>query len=226
MSSSRRYVLIRVNERDVVTKVKVVTGEVIAAFDTTGTLTHKYQAKAKIQPTSSQLVSAQDTSHIVKTLLAARTLDLPGFLPIGRLYTRLMTLIGNTIINPGVTQERNRGGALHEAVCAILGDDVWKDDGRFPDVKGQLLEVKLQTATTIDLGLVRPDSTEPIEGLPAFRHFDVRYAVFYGSLAPQGVQLNYLALATRTDFFTFFTQFKGVVQNKKCQIPLPSNFFD
>src|SRR5262249_55035121 len=38
IAASRRYVIIRVNEKEVVTKVRVVTGDVIAAHDTTGTL--------------------------------------------------------------------------------------------------------------------------------------------------------------------------------------------
>jgi len=39
VSASRRYVLIRVDARHVVTKVRVVTGRVIAKYDATGTLT-------------------------------------------------------------------------------------------------------------------------------------------------------------------------------------------
>ncbi len=45
VAPSRRYVLIRVSEQNAVTAVRVVTGEVIAELDRTGTLTHKYQAK-------------------------------------------------------------------------------------------------------------------------------------------------------------------------------------
>ena len=225
VSSSRRYVLIRVDEKDVVTKVRVVTGDVIAVLDTTGTLTHKYQAKAKTAPTTSHLVSANDTPNTTAKLLTGSTPEWLGFLPVADLYTKLVSLAGTTIINPGITQERNRGGSLHEAVCKILGQLGWADNGQFPDVKEQLLEVKLQTASTIDLGLVCPDSTEPIDGLPSFRHCDVRYAVFYGSLVPTGVRLDHLVLATGADFFSFFTQFGGLVQNKKYQIPLPGNFF-
>jgi hypothetical protein len=225
VSSSRRYVLIRVDEKDVVTKVRVVTGEVIAALDTTGTLTHKYQAKAKTAPTVSRLVSASDTMNTKEKLITAQPPEWPGFLPIADLYSKLVALARTTIINPGITQERNRGGSLHEAVCKILGRLGWEDNGQFPDVKDQLLEVKLQTAPTIDLGLVCPDSTEPIDDLPSFRHCDVRYAVFYGSLVESGVQLNHLVLSTGADFFSYFTQFGGLVQNKKYQIPLPSTFF-
>lgn len=44
ISPNRRYVVIRVSPQDVIERVKVVTGETLARFDTTGTLTQKYQA--------------------------------------------------------------------------------------------------------------------------------------------------------------------------------------
>ena len=66
-------------------------------------------------------------------------------------------------VNAGFDQERNRGAALHALVCKALGYAGYQDDGQFPDVRHQLLEVKLQTSPTIDLGLVRPDSTEPLD---------------------------------------------------------------
>lgn len=225
VSASRRYVIVRVNEKDVVTKVRVVTGDVIAAYDTTGTLTHKYQAKAKAPPTESHRVSATDTTTVTEKLITALPPAWPNFLAIEQLYKELVKLIGTTITNPGITQERNRGGSLHEAVCETLGNLAWQDNGQFPDVKEHLLEIKLQTAPTIDLGLVRPDSTEPIDDLPMFRHCDVRYAVFYGALVPRGVQLNYVVLSTGADFFDYFQLFGGLVTNRKYQIPLPGDFF-
>ncbi len=44
---SRRYVFVRVNSSGIVVRVKVASGEIIAELDTTGTLTHKYQAKSR-----------------------------------------------------------------------------------------------------------------------------------------------------------------------------------
>jgi hypothetical protein len=92
------------------------------------------------------------------------------------------------------------------------------------------LEIKLQTAATIDLGLVRPDSREPLdlsqlEGTTV-RHCDVRYAVFYAETDGARVTLTHLYLTTGEAFFTRFTQFQGKVLNKKLQIPLPGDFFD
>ena len=45
LAPTRRYVIIRVSEDDVITKVKVVTGDSLVLLDTTGTLTQKYQAR-------------------------------------------------------------------------------------------------------------------------------------------------------------------------------------
>lgn len=222
ISSSRRYVIVRVDEQDVVTKVRVVTGDVIAAYRKTDTLTYKYQAKAKKPPTASRLVSTGDTQNVNKKLMTTLS---PKFLTIPQLYEELLKLVGKTIVNPGITQERNRGRSLHNAVCERIGNLVVQDNGQFPDVKEQLLEIKLQTSPTIDLGLVRPDSTEPIDDLPMCRHCDVRYAVFYGSLVPRGVKLNHLVLATGADFFEYFRMFGGLVSNKKGQASLPANFF-
>jgi len=79
-------VIIRVNEKDVVTKVRVVTGDVIAAYDTTGTLTHKYQAKAKTPPAKSYLVSATDTPNVTEKLVTALHPTWLNFLFVKRLY--------------------------------------------------------------------------------------------------------------------------------------------
>jgi hypothetical protein len=218
VAPSRRYVLVRVDNDEIVIRVKVVTGDVIAKLDPTGTLTTKYQAKTLHPVTESRLISSADTTNVARALTGA-------MLSIQELFTCLHTLVGSTLVNPGITQERNRGAALHEAICKCLNTS-WSDRGQFPDIPSQLLEIKLQTATTIDLGLVCPDSTEPIAGLPNFKHCDVRYAVFYGVAHPAGVRLDHLILTTGTDFFTFFRRFEGNVQNAKLQTPLPPSFFD
>ena len=49
---------------------------------------------------------------------------------------------------------------LHSLACSALGYSNYKDDGKFPDIKHQLIEVKLQTSPTIDLGLFLPTNEE------------------------------------------------------------------
>ena len=154
-----------------------------------------------------------------------RAVDFSAFLPIEVLYKKLLKLVGKRLSDSGFDQERNRGGALHRAVCATLGMAEYADTGSFPDVLEQLVEVKLQTAATIDLGLVSPDDAAPLDFFPRMRHCDVRYAVFYGALAGSEVRLAHLVLARGADFFSFFQQFEGNVVNAKLQIPLPRDFF-
>ena len=104
------------------------------------------------------------------------------------------------------------------------------DNGRFPDIRHQLLEVKLQTSPTIDLGAISPNSEEQLEfpavGRISVHHQDVRYAVFCGVLQGTRVTIIGLTLVTGLDFYSVFEQFGGLVINRKYQLPLPRDFFD
>lgn len=236
---TRRYVVIR--EIDgALTRVRVVTGESLALLDTTGTLTKKYQARVPASGGAKQLISGSDTPRLRAAIAKApprafhqSPTNYPEagcLLPIQNVYSRLTPLIGVSFPDAGRDQERLRGAELHRLVCRALGYTGYADDGRFPDVKHQLLEVKLQTSPTIDLGLVTPASTEPLD-IPKLdgvqvRHCDVRYAVFGAVTDGISVQLNRLFLTTGADFFTRFEQFQGKVLNAKLQLPLPRSFFD
>jgi hypothetical protein len=240
LSPTRRYVVIKVNQSFLVERVRVVSGDTLAKLDTTGTLTQKYQARLVTSEASCELISQEDTQvirphtcqkPIIQFAESPASPPLTGrLLPIGQIFERLCPLIGQQIADPGYDQERNRGAELHKRICSALGYAVFGEDGQFPDVRHQLLEVKLQTSPTIDLGLVLPSSTLPLDvsklGESQVRHCDVRYAVFYGRLDGTRIQLTHFILTTGGDFFTRFQQFQGKVLNKKLQIPLPRTFFD
>ena len=240
IAPTRRYVIFRVDVNDRIAKVKVVLGNRLALLDTTGTLTQKYQARLTLGTSQRELIALQDT-ELLRPLLNVGV-DLAAIaspthpprmgqlLPIGEIYNRLQALVGQGFADIGYDQERNRGSALHRLVCQHLGYGDYQDDGQFPDVRHQLLEVKLQTAPTIDLGLVCPDSEETldvpkIEG-QKIRHCDVRYALFCAVTDGQDVTLTHLFLTTGEKFFSRFPQFQGKVLNKKLQIPLPADFFN
>ncbi len=240
LSPTRRYVIIRVDAEDTIARVKVVTGDSLAELDTTGTLTQKYQARCIPGEEASELIASEDTA-LLRRFVSDNFSPAGGvtpvlhpangqLLPIAAVYDRLRMLLGEGFDDTGIDQERNRGAALHRLVCQALGYDGFQDDGRFPDVRHQLLEVKLQTSPTIDLGLVTPSSTEPLD-VPqingnVIRHCDVRYAVFYANTDGTRVELTHLFVSTGEAFFTRFPQFQGKVLNKKLQIPLPADFFD
>lgn len=240
LAPSRRYVLLRLSPDDLVTRVKVVTGDSLAILDTTGTLTQKYQARCIPGTSSTELITPEDTARLLPLVTnanavnrAASPVDHPTsgeLLSIASIFGALSKIIGRSFANSGHDQERNRGAELHRIVCGALGYADYRDDGQFPDIRHQLLEVKLQTSPTIDLGLVRPDSIEvldvPMIKGQQIRHCDVRYAVFYARLEENQVTITHLFLSTGEGFFERFPQFQGKVLNAKLQIPLPSDFFD
>ena len=239
LSPTRRYVLVRPGDDGRIVRVKVVTGTDLAVLDRTGTLTQKYQARLISGNTATELISQLDTERIQPSLstnhpseFTASPIEYPTqdcLLPIAEIYSRLKGLVGMSFADAGADQERNRGAGLHRLVCAALHYPNYRDDGRFPDVKHQLLEVKLQTASTIDLGLVTPASEAPLD-VPKIngvqvRHCDVRYAMFCGETDGAVVALTRFYLTTGRDFFSRFPQFQGKVLNKKLQIRLPREFF-
>ena len=241
LSPTRRYVLLQVSQLEkIITKVKVVTGEDLAPWDTTGTLTRKYQARLITGNNSTELIADNDTEILypfvqggIKLAALASPTNHPQLgqlLPIREVFDRLKSLVGVSFPDAGYDQERNRGAALHRLICQHLGYSDYKDDGKFPDIRHQLLEVKLQTSPTIDLGVVTPDSEEALD-IPQIRcqqirHCDVRYALFYAQTDGDKVTLTHFYLTTGELFFTRFPKFGGKIVNEKMQIPIPKDFFN
>lgn len=203
-------------------------------------MTQKYQAKLQNIENDFELVCENDTKNIIvfhaKSVISFQNKNpitepiLGEILSINEIYERLKPIVAQTFRNPGIDQERNRGAELHKLVCVALGYSNYQDNGQFPDIKHQLLEVKLQTAATIDLGLISPNSETPLDmqkiGNITIRHCDVRYVIFYGFIENDFVKVTNLILTNGASFYTRFPKFEGKGLNKKIQIPLPSNFFD
>jgi hypothetical protein len=239
LSPTRRYALIQVLSNDLIGTVRVVNGQELALLDTTGTITTKYQARLECGAATRELISAGDTEPLRKHLNAevafsskVSPLDEPTsgqLLPIANIFHLLSPLVGTSFVDPGIDQERNRGAALHRLVCQCLGYSRYEDRGQFPDVRHQLLEIKLQTSPTIDLGLVLPTSEGLLDtkqvGTDHARHCDTRYAIFYAYTSGSLVTLTHLFVTTGQDFFSRFRKFGGKSINGKIQIPLPWDFF-
>ena len=237
LEPARRYVVVCVGEDETVTRVRVVIGEDLARLDTTGTLTQKYQARMIPGGTAVELAVEGDTAALqamvdgdaeLSEALPTASPQIGHLLSIGSIFEKLRGLTGKRFPDPGRSQERNRGATLHRLVCERLGYMSYGDSGRFPDIRHQLLEVKLQTSETIDLGLVDPHSEEPLDVPPLdalqIRHCDVRYAIFSAFTDGSEVTLTGLVAITGEMFFARFAQFEGRVLNRKLQIRLPSNF--
>lgn len=239
---TQRYVILQISEDDVISNVKVCTGKELAKLDKTGTLTQKFQARLDVGDKECELISKTDTSNLEKLTKKYDSkikpnkcnptdqLIIGSLIPINEIFNILKSLIGFKFQDVGADQERNRGAALHKIVCEKLAYISYADNGQFPDIRNQLLEVKLQTSPTIDLGLVIPDSTEPLDIIKingiTVRHCDVRYAIFYAKINNGYIEIKNFFLTTGEDFFTRFKQFQGRVINKKRQLILPRTFFD
>lgn len=148
-------------------------------------------------------------------------------LSIASIYTSLRQLESQEFTDPGSTQERLRGIILQQRICEILRLGAYADAGQFPDIQSQALEVKLQLAPTVDLGLISPDSDALAPELgPGLSYRDSRYAICYGSRTTGRFRIESVVVTTGADFFSEFQRFEGNIQNRKLQIRLPRDLFD
>ncbi len=235
VDAARRYVILILIE-DRIADVRVIAGADLAQFDTTGTLTSKFQASRIHDYPGSLLVSLTDTARLIKQFKPSPAIPkgvspvappaAGAVLDVSTVFERLSKMLGRTFTDPGQTQERNRGTVVHRESCSALGLSHYADHGQFPDILSQLLEVKLQLARTIDLGLELPSSESPLasaNGVVAVS--DVRYAIFYGDRSDGEFTLTTLVVVNGDDFFKEFRQFAGKVSNSKLQLRLPSEWF-
>ena len=142
----------------------------------------------------------------------------PGaVLPIAEIYRRVLGLVKSQLPAVGAEQDRVRGEHLQEAVTLALGLAGHDNHGQWPDIVSQALEVKLQTSSTIDLGLVLPTDPGIAQAIgPTIRHCDARYLVAYGVIDSAGATtITEVVVTTGADFFNEFVQFGGLVKNTK-----------
>lgn len=235
----RRFVLLRLDNSDCIENVRVVEWQNIKHWDRTGTLTTKLQASRRSGRQGSALVSDLDTKKFTETLSPSATAwsrlakmsaaDLPrpvSTLPIREMYERLVELVGCELDDSN--SDRIRGESLQQLVCSQLGIGEYSNPSNWPDNPLQVLEIKLQTARTIDLGAVLPSSKDPVVGLGTnIRFCDGRYLVVYGEPASGNrIRITEVVLTTGLNFFDEFQQFEGNVVNSKAQLRIPKEFFE
>ena len=229
VDSNRRYAILKVDENDRVVNLKVISGAILNKLDKTGKLTQKYQALLPLDE-SGGLFSNTDTFALKRylglpNLYYSSPISLPEIgkvFPIQDVYEKLLSLIGNEIPLLSQDQERNRGFELHKRICNALGYSSYLDNGQYPDIRHQLIEVKLQTSQTIDLGEHEPNDNQVV--VNELKSKDVRYVIFYGQVKGNKIVLTKLFVVNGEDFYKLCKPMKGI--NKKIQLPIPSNFFN
>ena len=120
---------------------------------------------------------------------------------------------------------KNRGQALEKKVLELLGYQVNDSDllyGAFPDIRNQLLEVKVQDNPTVDLGKFTPETEEVVIKDSDLTTFDVRYLIALTNPKTEVIEGIILSPGEKLgELFSYVSE-----KNYKCQRSIPMSFFD
>ena len=141
-----------------------------------------------------------------------------------RLLKRLVAekLIGQKLESAAT---KTRGQALEKLVLDLLGYEKKENDllyGAFPDIRNQLLEVKVQDAQTVDLGRFSPEREEIVIEGTDFTTFDVRYLIALTN--PKTEIIEGIILSPGEKLGELFSYVSA--ESYKCQRAIPMTFFD
>lgn len=229
---NRRYALIRIKNATV-TRVKVFNGIQLNILDTTGKLTQKYQAIIDYTEHGSSLLSSDTRNMAVLTtndpVIPVNPTDNPtvsSLMPISTLLCKIGKIMGYPI---PLASPRRQGDFVHQLVAQALGYNNFSDNGQFPDITNQLLEIKTQTSRTIDLGLFAPTNSSVIPDIPPINGYspkilDSRYAIICVTGKSKPSITGIYLVAGNYFFENAIKQMRGHNLNKKIQIPLPKGF--
>ena len=184
-------------------RIKIITGD-----------------KVDFRPDTLHIASISQKAYKVPTSLA-QNFDTTDVLSLDVIRTVVADkLIGSTL-NGGDT--KTRGQALERKVLDLLGyGEDSKLVGGYPDVPNQLLEVKVQDAQTIDLGLYSPQFKEPIAGVNGCTTEDIRYLIALTNAQSHIIEGIILSSGLRLgDRFSYVSD-----KSFKCQRSIPMDFFE
>ncbi len=119
---------------------------------------------------------------------------------------------------------KNRGQALERMVLELLSYIVKEGDllhGGFPDIRNQLLEVKVQDSPTVDLGKFSPEKEELVFEKQNLTTFDTRYLIALANPHTEIIEGIILTPGEKLgDIFSYVSS-----QSYKCQRAIPMSFF-
>ncbi|MCK9401312.1 MAG: hypothetical protein M0Q51_15140 [Bacteroidales bacterium] len=120
---------------------------------------------------------------------------------------------------------KNRGQALEKKVLELLGYKIKEFDllyGAFPDIRNQLLEVKVQDSPTVDLGKFSPEKEEIVIEDSGLTTFDVRYLIALTNPLTEIIEGIILSPGeTLGELFSYVS-----AESYKCQRAIPMIFFE
>jgi hypothetical protein len=125
----------------------------------------------------------------------------------------------------GAASTKNRGQALEKKTLELLGYTVKDEDllyGAYPDIRNQLLEVKVQDSPTVDLGKFSPNKEEVVAQEFNLTTFDVRYLIVLTN--PQTEIIEGVILCPGEKLGEIFSYVS--TESYKCQRAIPMKFFE
>lgn len=167
-----------------------------------------YQIRHDYEPPKTGMVEEPDIKHLFS---------------IGLLKKMVAEKLIGFKLNAAAT--KNRGQALEKKVLELLGYDVKDNDllyGAFPDIRNQLLEVKVQDSPTVDLGKFSPEKEEIVIADSDLTTFDVRYLIALTN--PQTEIIEGIILSPGEKLGELFSYVSA--ESYKCQRAIPMSFFE
>lgn len=240
LTSDCRFVLTKVNtDSHLIDSIAVLTGDyIVSRFGKFGKPTVKYQliiSNSKRQEILSQdppILFYSDDPSVGKTL--AKDVNLQGCsihdLPESGKVIDLKVIkdiVAKNLIGFRLDKSatKNRGQALELAISQQLGYSISDSDllaGGYPDIRHQLLEVKVQDSPTVDFGKYTPQFEEELDSCLGFKTTTTRYLIALTDPETGIIEGAVLCPGNRLgEHFTHIAE-----KSYKCQRSIPMSFFD
>lgn len=235
-----RFVFVRIDiQKNTVASIIILTPEYIEQkFGKFGKPTVKQQLLISKKARMSILDSAEKTLSFPDSKKLSYYIRHDYFPPKTEMVTEpdIKNLFSIALIKNLVSKEliglkldaastKNRGQTLEKKVLQLLGYEVKEKDllyGAFPDIKNQLLDVKVQDTQTVDLGRFSPEREEIVIESANLTTFDVRYLIALTN--PKTEIIEGLILSPGEKLGELFSYVSD--ESYKCQRSIPINFFE
>lgn len=235
-----RFVLVRIDPlKDKIASIIVLTSQyIVDHFGKFGKPTVKQQllisskVRKKIYESPDKILSFPDSKKLSYFIThdyfppQSRMVEEPT---IRELYSiaLLKKMVAEKLIGKKLdaSSTKKRGQALERLVLELLGYAIKENEllyGGFPDIRNQLLEVKVQDSTTVDLGRFSPEKEEFVIEEKNITTFDIRYLIALTDPKTEIIEGIILTPGERLgDIFSYVS-----AESYKCQRAIKMSFFD
>ena len=235
-----RFVFVRIDiSKSIIASIIILTPEyIVSKFGKFGKPTIKYQllisskARKEIYESDDKILFFRDTTKL--SYLIRHDFELPKDNMVNepsanKIYSLelIKKMVADKLIGLKLESAATkiRGQALERKVLDLLG---YPNDGKdilygaFPDIRNQLLEVKIQDSPTVDLGKYSPEIDEIIIPDLKITTHDVRYLIALTNPETQIIEGIILAPGKKLgEVFSYVSD-----RSYKCQRSIPMAFFD